>query len=72
MIGTLTTAVIAGLGGVLLQYWRERRAEAEHDRLRTMEAYAKGDAQAQADEKAIKDAAEKARNSASSDFINLN
>ena len=71
MLASLITAVVTGLGGVLLNYLAQQRAQADHDTARDERGFIAGQADVTIAEKAIADAAKNARDTATGDLTTL-
>ncbi len=71
MLSGIITAVVTGLGGILLTYLAQQRAQADHDKSRDESSYIAGQVDATVAEKDISNAAKTARDSAPPDFTAL-
>jgi hypothetical protein len=71
VLATVITAFIAGLGGILFQWLRDKQAQQNRDKARALEALVVSDAQKTAAEKEITIDAKEASASAAADFTAL-
>lgn len=70
-MGWIITAVISGIGAVVLNWWKDRNAQKEHDDFNRLKSYSESEVRARIDEDGIKNDANNAKNTSGPDFNTL-